>query len=56
MGSPRREMQRLIDRFAEGRLQLNELITRRYPLTGVAQGYEDMHAGLNVRGVIDFSL
>ena len=33
---------------------LEELITRRYSLEEINQGYADMHAGINLRGVIDF--
>jgi Zn-dependent alcohol dehydrogenase len=29
-----------------------ELITHRYPLDQVNDGYADMHAGANIRGVI----
>jgi len=32
--------------------QLDELITTTYTLDQVAQGYEDMHARKNIRGVI----
>jgi S-(hydroxymethyl)glutathione dehydrogenase/alcohol dehydrogenase len=30
------------------------LITREYTLDQVAEAYEDMHAGKNIRGVIVF--
>jgi Zn-dependent alcohol dehydrogenase len=30
------------------------LITRRYRLEEINQGYRDMHAGINLRGVVDF--
>ena len=33
-------------------LKLDELITRRYPLEDVNQGYQDMLDGKNIRGVI----
>ena len=32
--------------------RLDELITRRYKLDDINQGYADMHAGKNIRGVI----
>ena len=38
--------------YQEGKLKLDELITKRYTLDEVNQGYEDMHAGTNIRGVI----
>jgi Zn-dependent alcohol dehydrogenase len=40
--------------YRDGTLKLDELITREYALDEVAQGYEDMHAGVNIRGVIRF--
>jgi S-(hydroxymethyl)glutathione dehydrogenase/alcohol dehydrogenase len=52
--SPRAAIPRLLDLYAAGRLHLDELITTRYPLEQINQGYEDMHAGKNIRGVIDF--
>lgn len=55
-GSPRREIQRLIDLYADGTLMLDEIITRRYKLSQINEGYEDMRSGANVRGLIDFSL
>jgi Zn-dependent alcohol dehydrogenase len=33
-------------------LKLDELVTRTYTLDEINQGYEDMHAGKNIRGVI----
>jgi S-(hydroxymethyl)glutathione dehydrogenase/alcohol dehydrogenase len=38
--------------YESGQLRLDELITRTYTLDEVNQGYSDMHAGLNIRGVI----
>ena len=37
-----------------GKLKLDELVTKQYKLDEVAQGYEDMHAGKNIRGVLIF--
>ena len=36
---------------AEGKIQVESLITSRYSLNDIAQGYEDMHAGHNIRGL-----
>lgn len=52
-GSPRREIPRLLDMYMAGQLKLDELITARYPLEEINAGYADMHAGRNIRGVID---
>ncbi len=40
--------------YREGRLKLDELVTTEYSLDEVARGYEDMHAGKNIRGVIRY--
>ncbi|KAA9153972.1 NDMA-dependent alcohol dehydrogenase [Amycolatopsis acidicola] len=44
----------LLDLYRAGALKLDELVSRRYSLEEINQGYEDMHAGTNIRGVIDF--
>ncbi|MFE9975643.1 NDMA-dependent alcohol dehydrogenase [Streptomyces hirsutus] len=54
MGSPRESVPRLLDLYADGLLKLDELVTRRYRLDEVNEAYADMHAGRNIRGVIDF--
>jgi NDMA-dependent alcohol dehydrogenase len=41
-----------VDLYREGRLELDRLVTRTYPLEEVNQGYADMHAGKNIRGVL----
>jgi NDMA-dependent alcohol dehydrogenase len=52
--SPTVDIPRQIEMYRSGQLKLDELITRRYSLDEVAQGYEDMHAGRNLRGIISF--
>jgi S-(hydroxymethyl)glutathione dehydrogenase/alcohol dehydrogenase len=42
----------ILDLYRAGKLKLTELITARYTLDQVNQGYEDMMAGRNIRGVI----
>jgi Zn-dependent alcohol dehydrogenase len=56
MASPRDAMPGLLRQYQVGRLKLDELITRRYPLNEVMTGFSDMAEGRNIRGVIDFSL
>jgi NDMA-dependent alcohol dehydrogenase len=53
MGSPRREVQRLLDLYVAGGIKLDELITSRYTLDQINDGYQDMLDGRNIRGVID---
>ena len=52
--SPRRQIPDLLSLYRAGELKLAELITRRYPLAEINQGYADLDAGKNLRGVIVF--
>jgi len=51
-GNPFEEIPRMLDLYRAGKLKLDELITTRYRLDEVNQGYRDMLDGRNVRGVI----
>jgi S-(hydroxymethyl)glutathione dehydrogenase/alcohol dehydrogenase len=37
-----------------GQLRLEESISRTYSLDEINQGYADMHAGVNIRGLVVF--
>jgi S-(hydroxymethyl)glutathione dehydrogenase/alcohol dehydrogenase len=52
--NPRRDIPRLLELHRAGQLKLDELVTREYTLDEVNQGYADMNAGLNIRGLIRF--
>ena len=52
--NPRADIPRMLDLYNQGKLKLDELVTKTYTLDEVAQGYEDMHAGKNIRGVVVF--
>ncbi|MFC7493727.1 MULTISPECIES: NDMA-dependent alcohol dehydrogenase [unclassified Nocardioides] len=52
--NPKADILKLLRLYTEGRLKLDELVTRTYKLDEVALGYEDMHAGRNLRGVIQY--
>ena len=52
--NPSWDILRQIELYRAGKLKLGELVTRRYRLAEVAQGFRDMHAGENIRGVITF--
>ena len=52
--NPSADIPRQIQMYRDGRIKLDEIITRRYALDEVAQGYEDMHNGELVRGVVVF--
>jgi S-(hydroxymethyl)glutathione dehydrogenase/alcohol dehydrogenase len=51
----RTDIPMLIELYRTGQLELDRLITRRYPLGDVNQGYADLHAGINIRGVLDLT-
>jgi alcohol dehydrogenase (nicotinoprotein) len=48
------EIPRLLNLYKRGELKLDELITRTYTLDEINEGYADMLAGKNIRGVIRF--
>jgi S-(hydroxymethyl)glutathione dehydrogenase/alcohol dehydrogenase len=50
--NPRVDIPRLLGLYRSGQLKLDELVTATYSLDEVNQGYEDMRAGRNLRGVI----
>ena len=52
--SPRLQIPELLSLYRTGDLKLRELITRTYRLNEVNQGYADLDAGRNLRGVIVF--
>ena len=51
---PRLDFPRLIGLYQNGRLMLDEMITRSYTLDEATQAFDDMVAGRNARGVIVF--
>jgi NDMA-dependent alcohol dehydrogenase len=53
--NPFADFPRTIAMYRSGELKLDELITARYSLDQINAGFEDMHAGRNLRGLIDFS-
>jgi NDMA-dependent alcohol dehydrogenase len=53
--NPRFDIPNLLALYKEGKLKLDELITRSYPLDQINQGYQDMLDGVNIRGVLTLS-
>ncbi len=51
---PRVDMPRLIDLYLAGKLKLDELVTRRYPLEGINDAFTAMKNGQVARSVITF--
>lgn len=50
--NPRFDIPRLLRLYQEGKLKLDELITREYDLADINQGYVDMNDGKNLRGFV----
>jgi Zn-dependent alcohol dehydrogenase len=50
--NPLADIPRLISQYRRGLLKLDELITRRYSLDDINDGFDDLISGRNIRGVI----
>ena len=48
-------MPKLLSLYTDGKLKLDELITRNYRLEQINEAFADMEAGENARGVILFN-
>jgi Zn-dependent alcohol dehydrogenase len=48
----RNDIPALLSLYRSGLLKLDELVTKRYPLDDLNQGFRDMHDGKNIRGLI----
>lgn len=53
-GNLSHDLMTFLDLFQIGRLPLSKLITKRYRLDEINQGFKDMDSGKNARGVILF--
>jgi S-(hydroxymethyl)glutathione dehydrogenase/alcohol dehydrogenase len=51
---PRLDLPMLMDLYLAGKLQLDDLITKRYPLDDLPKAFDDMEAGHVARGVLVF--
>ncbi|MDP9463541.1 MAG: NDMA-dependent alcohol dehydrogenase [Actinomycetota bacterium] len=50
--NPRKDIPKLLELYTQGQLDLDGLVTNTYPLEGINDGYADMYAGKNIRGVL----
>jgi Zn-dependent alcohol dehydrogenase len=50
--NPLWDIPRQIELYRQGRIKIDELVTREYRLDEIATAYADMHAGRNIRGVV----
>ena len=51
-GRPHKDIPLFVDLYLAGRLKLDELVTRTYPLEDIQQTIDDMHHGDLARGVL----
>ena len=52
--NPRSDIPRILDLYKAGRYPLEQLVTKEYRLDQVNDGYADMLAGVNVRGLVRY--
>jgi S-(hydroxymethyl)glutathione dehydrogenase/alcohol dehydrogenase len=50
--NPRADIPRLLSMYRDGQLKLDELVTKRYSLDEINEGYRAMRDGENIRGII----
>ncbi len=48
----RKDIPHLLELYSQGHLDLDGLVTKTYSLEQINEGYADMHAGKNIRGVL----
>jgi NDMA-dependent alcohol dehydrogenase len=53
--NPRAEIPALLSLYQEGQLKLDGLVTTKYKLEDINQGYQDMRDGKNIRGMIIYT-
>ena len=54
--SPHLTFERIIEFYQSGKLDINSVIARKYPLDKINEAYNDLAKGEDGRGVIDFTL
>ena len=52
--NPQAEIPQLLDLYQQGKLKVDELVTKTYSLDQINEGYQAMRDGKNIRGVITF--
>ena len=50
--NPMRDITKMLDLYRAGDIKLDELVTKKYKLDEINQGYDDLLAGKNIRGVM----
>ena len=50
--NPMHDIPKLLGLYRAGKLKLDELVTKRYSLDQINEGYQDLLDGKNIRGVM----
>jgi S-(hydroxymethyl)glutathione dehydrogenase/alcohol dehydrogenase len=53
--NPQYDIVKMLRLYDAGQLKLDELITSRYTLDQINDGYQDLRDGKIIRGIIDYS-
>lgn len=53
--NPSGDIPKVLELWGAGSIDLDSMVTRTYPLEKVNDGYDDMRAGINVRGVLKYT-
>jgi NDMA-dependent alcohol dehydrogenase len=54
LANPLDDLPSMFDLARTGQLKMAELVTREYSLDQINQGFADLHAGVNIRGVVRY--
>jgi S-(hydroxymethyl)glutathione dehydrogenase / alcohol dehydrogenase len=54
-GNPQYDIPLILSMYQAGRLNLDDMVTRRYRLDQINEGYQDMLEGRNIRGIIRYT-
>ena len=54
-GNPHYDIPHLLSMYQVGKLNLDDMVTRQYRLEDINDGYQDMLAGRNIRGIIRYT-
>ncbi|MGA8332656.1 MAG: NDMA-dependent alcohol dehydrogenase, partial [Mycobacterium sp.] len=54
-GNPQHDIPLILSMYQSGKLNLDDMVTRRYRFEQINEGYQDMLEGRNVRGVICYT-
>jgi S-(hydroxymethyl)glutathione dehydrogenase/alcohol dehydrogenase len=52
--NPRADIPKILELWSNGQVDLDAVVSRAYPLEKINDGYEDMRAGRNLRGVLRY--